>query len=344
VIAQDSKTKKRRIVREEYRYEKPYYRRVEVDEKGKETIQSEDNGFDFMTMFHYANERDSNALYGTSDYQNVYLLMKAYHVCMEAMIKGTVYNSQPTPVIEGIKNWAKFLQNNFVETGRGSKDEPQYKIKWSQGKLMLLGEGTTMRMLTIPDHVTPASKALELLFYCICQASETPEFVMGTAVASSKASVSEQLPVIVNKAYRKRADFEDFLYDIIDMFIQYKMATGTPKNEIPDEVIIEWPPIENEDRQLTLETLKALREMGIITDETALAMSAVKIDDVNAEIVEARKQTLDRAIQEARQADIYSPYSAQQQEDQDIKEMTKNDQYKSKRKIKKPAHKVHKKK
>lgn len=345
IVAPDKKNKnKKKKIREEYRFVKPYYRRVVIDEKGVEEEVSTDNGFPFMSMFHYANEKDSNALYGTSDYQNVYSLMKGYHIVMETMVKGTVYNSQPTPIVEGIKNFSKFLSSNFASTGKTRAGEPRYKIDWNQGKIMLLGEGTKMSMLTIPDHVTPASKTLELLFYCICQASETPEFVMGTAVASSRASVSEQLPVMVNKAYRKRADFEDFLYDVLDAYIQYRLATGTKQSDVPQEIMIEWPPIESEDRTLTFEILKALREMGVITDETALMLSGVKIEDVNQEIQDAKKQALERSVQEARQADIYSPFSAQQQEDEDIKEMTRKDTYKSKRKVKKPAHKVHKKK
>jgi hypothetical protein len=41
---------------------------------------------------------------------------------------------------------------------------------------------------------------LEHIIYNIVQASQTPKFLLGTAVDSSKASVSEQITVIVAKA------------------------------------------------------------------------------------------------------------------------------------------------
>lgn len=335
----DKKTDKEMVV-EEYRNTEPYYRRIKYSggarQKGEE--QEVDNDYPFLLMAHYANEKDPNARYGTSDYQNVYVLMKAYHAVMENGLKGAIYNSQPTPYIKGIANFQKFVEQNFEKISTAKDGQAKYQIEWRPDRMLLLGENMDMGMLTIPDHVTAATTMLEYLFYCIVQASETPEFVMGSAVASSKASVSEQLPVIVNKAYRKRADFENFLYDVIDIYSQYLLATSQIKaNTIPSKGFnIEWSPIENEDKQLNLEVVKSLKELGLITDETALALTNIKIEDVDAELTRARQQAVEKMVQEMKQSDIYSPFSAHQYgKNKDVKQIVDDDDYQSKRKIKK---------
>lgn len=335
----DKKTDKEMVI-EEYRTTEPYYRRVKytgsVRKDGE--VQDESNDYKFLLMAHYANEKDANARYGTSDYQNVYVLMKAYHAVMENGLKGAIYNSQPTPYIKGVKNFQQFLENNFEKLPNQRDGHAQYQVEWRPDRMLILGENMDMGMLTIPDHVTAATTMLEYLFYCIVQASETPEFVMGTAVASSKASVSEQLPVIVNKAYRKRADFENFLYDVIDMFTEYLLATSQIKqSDIPNEGFnVEWTPIETEDKQLNLEVVKSLKELGLITDETALALTNIKIEDVDAELTKAREQSTAKLVQEMRNSDIYSPFGAHQYgKDKEVQKEVDDDDYQSKRKIKK---------
>ncbi|HBH0915330.1 TPA: phage portal protein, partial [Clostridioides difficile] len=46
-----------------------------------------------------------------------------------------------------------------------------------------------------------------LLFYCIVDVSETPEFIFGVHTPSALASVKEQMPIMVNKIRRKREQF-----------------------------------------------------------------------------------------------------------------------------------------
>jgi len=335
IIPKDEYNMEKEIIIEEYRKKSPYYKRVKMVSNRKE-IQEETDDIPFLAMAHFANEKDANALNGTSDYQNIYVLMKSYHGVMENAIKGTIYNSQPTPIIKGIKNFTSFLRNNFKENGSSEAGAAKYDVQYNANKMMLLGEGMDMEMLTIPDHITPATKMLEYIFYCIVQASETPEFVMGTAVQSSKASVSEQLPVVVNKAARKRVQFEDALYEIIDIYTKYLLATnGVKESDVKDtEINIEWPSIETEDKQLNLDIVKTLLAEGIITAETALGLTEVKVQDIGVEVAEARKQSIQKAIDEAQNSDIYSPYSASQQANEDVKEMTDKDDYKSDKKVK----------
>jgi hypothetical protein len=339
IVWKDEEQTKKEVIREKYRNESPYYSRVVVDEKGNETVQEESDDLPFLAMVHYANEKDPNAIYGVSDYQNVYVHMRSYHAVMENAIKGTIYNSQPTPVITGIKHFSTFMANNFKKAADEAKKEgdTRYQIKWKPNKMLLLGEGSDMKMVTIPDHVTPATKMLEYLFYCIVQATETPEFVMGTAVQSSKASVSEQVPVMINKAYRKRGDIEPVIYEIIDLYLQFLLKTAQVKQADIDnlDTTLEWPEIVNEDKKLNLELVKTLKELGLITDETALKLTGLKFDDVSEELDKAKGQAVDNIVNEMRKTDIYSPFSAHQYDkNKDIKKEVDDDKYASKRKVK----------
>lgn len=50
---------------------------------------------------------------------------------------------------------------------------------------------------------------MQLLFYCIVDTSETPEFAFGVHTPSSLSSVKEQMPILVRRIARKREHFTE---------------------------------------------------------------------------------------------------------------------------------------
>ncbi len=149
--------------------------------------------------------------------------------------------------------------------------------------------------MTTDKTADNSTALLELIFYNIVDASQTPEFLLGTAVQSSKASVSEQLPVIVAKARRKRKRLKKVLKRLIGAYVFRQMMAGDPDFcdlwAAGTPVSISFPPIVDEDEKLTKETLDMLIERGVISDETALALSVIgpHIQDKVAEVAAGRR-------------------------------------------------------
>lgn len=325
-IVKDKKGKKKVII-EKFRDVAPYYQRIVIDGKNETVVDEDNEDLPFLRIVHYANEKEPNSLYGTSDYQNVYYLMKAYSALMDNSLKGAVFNSTPTPKFTGIKNFDEFLKQNFDK-----KPDGEYEVEWKPGDILMFGEDGNVDFMSYPNFIDGASKMLEYVFYCIVQASETPEFAMGTAVASSKASVSEQLPVLVNKAHRKRGDFEDALYALLDLYLNYLATSLKYKPEVLElDYNISWPEIISEDKKVNVEIVKTLKELGLISDETALALADVEVENIDDELARAGEQEAKKTAK----SDIYSAQNPQNpaNKDEEIQEVIKKDNYKSKRTV-----------
>ena len=84
----------------------------------------------------------------------------------------------------------------------------------------------------------------------IVQASETPEFVFGTGIQGSRASVETQMPIVTQKAERKRAQLEHPFKQLIDAYIDRRIRLSDPdflKLKNADyEINIEFPDLQME--------------------------------------------------------------------------------------------------
>lgn len=255
-----------------------YRRRCEIDRTGKRTEvpgtlveyrNLQDGGLEErqLPIVHFANEKEARSLYGVSEFQNLYYLMANYHEVLSAAIKGNIYNSTAVPVIQGVKNMRQFLQQNFTQDKDGN-----YILKWDSQKMLVVGEGGSVQILQADGTAADAQTLLEILFYLICQSSETPEFAFGTAVQSSKASVSEQTPMLIKKAIRKQGELEAPLRKLIELYID-RMAILRPEEfDVELEFTITMPSILDEDLNINIQIVNAMLEKGIITEETAMTM------------------------------------------------------------------------
>lgn len=255
-----------------------YRRRCLIDRAGKRQVVTgteieyrnlEDGGLEEreLPIVHFANEQEARSLYGTSEFQNLYFLMANYHEVLSAAIKGNIYNSTAVPVIQGVKNMKQFLQQNFTQDKDGN-----YILKWDNQKMLVVGEGGSVQILQANGTATDAQTLLNILFWLISQSSETPEFAFGTAVQSSKASVSEQTPMLIKKAVRKQGELEAPIRKLIELYIT-RMAIIVPEEfDAEVEFTITMPNILDEDLNINIQIVNALLEKGIITEETAMTM------------------------------------------------------------------------
>lgn len=257
---------------------------LEAGEEGSDGLFPEDELVQVpLPVFHFANELEPKAVYGMSDLQNCLVYFKGYSKILQEATKSNIYNSTPIPVISGDKN-DKLLE----------EDKTKKNITWGRNMVLYLkGDNAKAEFMDVPQTMEDTGKLLEYYFYLIVQASETPEFIFGTAIASSRASAQEQMPIMVKKALRKQAQLKRVLRQVVEAFIYQRFVQGdqnfyaVQSGQI--DFTISFPPIVDEDRKLTLETIKTLVDNGILSDETALKLANLEvISDIDAELERAR--------------------------------------------------------
>jgi hypothetical protein len=163
--------------------------------------------------------------------------------------------------------------NSFIDTNFETDDDGNPKLEWDSNKLLLGGKGFSAKMLEAPDSTPGIGRLLNILFWLICQASETPEFAMGVALSSSKASVSEQLPIAAGKAQRKQSDLEKSLKELIRIYLCIAFNYNYDDDNFTFK--IDWKPIIEKDMKLNIEIAKMLLEQGVITGKTAAVLTGV---------------------------------------------------------------------
>ena len=99
-----------------------------------------------------------------------------------------------------------------------------------------------------------AKVLLKFLFYCIVDASETPEFLFGVHTPAALASVKEQMPILINKIRRKREQFTEAFERLARMVLVME-SQGSGKQLSSAGVTIGWDVIDPRDTSEIAETL-----------------------------------------------------------------------------------------
>jgi hypothetical protein len=241
-----------------------------------------------LPVIHFANDPEPRAIYGNSEYQNLLIYFRKYHDVLENGTKGVIYNSTPIPWLKGVKDTQATAENS--SKGQNTSSEDRGKVTWDQDSIIFLsGDNSGAGFLQADGIMTDVSSLLEKYFYMIVEASETPEFVFGAAVQSSKASTETQLPVLLQKAQRKRTQMEGILGQLIKSYIDRQIRLSNPvflqykDKEI--DIIINWPELESEDREIILKAVQLGLDNQLLSDRTALRIAlGDKVDNIDEEI------------------------------------------------------------
>lgn len=249
-----------------------------------------------LPVIHFANDKEPRSIYGNSEFLNCLLAMTNYHAVMSNATKGIINNANPIPVMTGVKDASAIAaQSNKGET------EDTDKVNWSPDTILFIeNPEADAKYIQANGFMDDVGKLLEYYFYLVIEASETPEFIFGTAVSSSKASVSEQMPTVVQKATRKRGQLEKPLKQLVEAYVDRRVRMSDTvylslKNQ-EYKLSIQFPDIVDEDMNLTLDVVKYLNEAGILSDETAMRLLLnEKVTDIEAELTKARKDNAEQA-------------------------------------------------
>lgn len=236
-------------------------------------------------IVHFRNASDGTN--GHSELERIEPYMKAYHDVFMQAIQGHKLHSIAKLKLK-IEDVSGFLKNNF-----GIEDPVKYAkengaIKLDGKDALFMGLSEDMDYLSLGASSSAGTDLLlKLLFYCIVDASETPEFAFGVHTPSALASVKEQMPVLIRKVARKRANFEEGWLLVAKKVLALQSAiTGKPLSA--QGLTVLWDEIDPRDEKEVMEALKTLVEalVGAVNNdflsrEAAAAFLAKYVDTAN---------------------------------------------------------------
>lgn len=241
------------------------------------------NTWGFIPIVHFKNEPDETMKYGQSDIEPIEPYIKAYHDVMLHALKGSKMHSTPKLKMK-LKDVKSFLANNF-----GVEDPVKFakegkSINLDGHEILFFTEGEDAEFIEVSSATGDAKDLMKVLFYCIVDISETPEFIFGVHTPSALASVKEQMPIMVNKIRRKREQFSEQWQLLARMVLAMSsLVTGQKYRDYT--VVLGWDEVDPRDDKALSETLKNIAtslkiglETDIISEESAVNFLAQYID------------------------------------------------------------------
>lgn len=260
-----------------------------------------------------ANHPDDGETFGHAEAEALIALFHRYGAVLEAAVEGNILQGRPTPVIsfENVQDHDKFWEL-YGETERRTlpdgttESTPTLDVDLSQLLTMVNGEFDYKTPGNFSDDV---AKLLEILFYLFLQHAELPEFVMGNAISSSKASAETQMPVFEKFIEMYQGEMGGWLKEIGAIVLAYLslMQPGVTA-EVPG---LQWKKL-TQDGRLTLDTIVWALEKGLLDRRTALMLAPVEVEDMDAVLDAAEEERVQRQEESLAQAQAMAATRPQQ--------------------------------
>src|SRR5690606_26307315 len=164
-----------------------------------------------------------------------------------------VLQGRPTPVLAFQdtasldKFWSDYGESETVELPDGTT-ETMSRLGVDLQQLLTVA-GATFDYKSPGSFTSDTTALLQLLYYLIIEHTELPEFVLGSAVASSKASTETQMPVFIKFIEMRRGEMARWLTEIAEVVLAYLslMEPGV----VAESPQIQWEELDQADGQLT---------------------------------------------------------------------------------------------
>ncbi|EMT38120.1 Phage portal protein, SPP1 Gp6-like protein [Thermoanaerobacter thermohydrosulfuricus WC1] len=218
----------------------------------------ERNPWGFIPIVHFKNEGDETKEFGQSDLEPIEPFMKAYHDVMLHAIQGSKMHSTPRLKLK-LKDIAQFLQNNFGITDPAEFAAKGGTINLDGHELLIFMDEEDADFIEVKSAIGDAKDLLQLLFYCIVDTSETPEFAFGVHTPSSHASVKEQMPILIRRIARKREYFTE-AWQRLARIVLAMTAQAEGKSFSTYATTLEWDDIDPRDGKDVAEELNLITQ------------------------------------------------------------------------------------
>ena len=293
----------------------PYTEKITIEgdlpPQYKERKKSINTFINFVPVFAFYNNQFSFLSEGLPEIANILPFMKKYNETFCLLEKHLKQILDPKIKLN-LKSAKAFLQNNLgikesdydaIAKGELKPDVTQFKAA------ILTGENEDVSFVNQESNIKNALDVLNLIHWIIIEMT-MPEYLYGTALNTTNASVREQSPVWIKKVEDRRAEYSQFYRWLVDVYqtFSYILKNEIEKDEEPT-FFIEWDELEAKDdvalmnalHSATESILKAL-DAGLISPETAFNALKTFItipNEYEAEHVKAIEYIREKASLEA---------------------------------------------
>lgn len=263
-------------------------RRVQF-EKGPEQIERFPNLIGICPVIHIANNRASNDVYGQPEgaalVTNNKSLLHRYGEIVDAGLDGNIKQGRATPTIEfkdaqSVKQFMDMYGKTEVDPETGERST---YVEFDADKLMAVAGKFTYQSPAAFAEET--EKLLGILYWLFLEHVEIPEFVMGTAIASSKASAEIQMPVFIRWIAKKRGQVSGWVLQLAEVVNALQALTMPGVTREKPSIV--WDELTSEDGALTQKYVEWAYSEGLIDKKTALMLAPKKIEDIDAVLAKA---------------------------------------------------------
>jgi len=232
-----------------------------------------ENTWGFLSIVHFRNEGEETKEFGQSDLEPIEPFLKVYHDVLLHAIQGSKLHSTPRLKFK-IKDLAAFLKNNF------GIDNPQEfaskggTISLDGHEFFLFQDEDDANFIEVKSAIGDAVALLKLIFYCIVDISETPEFIFGVHTPSSLSSVKEQMPILIRRIARKRENFTES-WQRLARIVLAMSSQAEGKKVSTYATTLEWDEIDPRDEKDVAEILdKIVSALDKATESTLISHEA----------------------------------------------------------------------
>lgn len=293
----------------------PYTEKITIEgdlpPQYKERKKSINTFINFVPVFAFYNNQFSFLSDGLPEIANILPFMKKYNETFCLLEKHLKQILDPKIKLN-LKSAKAFLQNNLgikesdydaIAKGELKPDVTQFKAA------ILTGENEDVAFVNQESNIKNALDVLNLIHWIIIEMT-MPEYLYGTALNTTNASVREQSPVWIKKIEDRRAEYSQFYRWLVDVYqtFSYILKNEIEKDEEPT-FFIEWDELEAKDDVALMNALHSATESilksldaGLISPETAFNALKTFItipNEYEAEHVKAIEYIREKASLEA---------------------------------------------
>lgn len=236
---------------------------------------TEANTFGFVPAVYVKNAGEDNDLHGQSELEPLEPYLRFYHdVMLHAGAASQLHST--AKLILRVDDVQRFLTNNFTaaEIADGKLTFKNKDVLFFEDQSFEAGLGSADRAGRLGADIIQASAPLgdtttllEYIFLNVVDVSEVPEWAFGGAIASSKASVSEQSAPLVHKVGRKR-ELTRGSWELLARMALAMLDANAPVTVLWDDLAIKDVKYEAEALKARVEALTELVQNEVMSRTT----------------------------------------------------------------------------
>ncbi len=253
------------------------------DLDGIETVTRYKNLLGRLPVKHLKCNSSANEIYGRPIYEALLQAFYEYDDVLDNALKGVKAMGTPIPVLEGVANAEKSLEDLGARTTTFTDADGNVQTGLTvdfQDLDMIVTDGTFN--LKGPNPFTEDSwRVLKNLFLLFLQHGNIPEWVWGGAIASSKASVDAQMPAFEKFIQGVQLWMGGLLADLCTTWLAMVSLYKPNVRALP--VSVSYPPVANAEATTILSKVNFALNNGLIRKVTALDLLDL-VDDPAEEV------------------------------------------------------------